>query len=545
MPNSRQPPQPIVDPPVLLYDTRNWDGVASVIANEGSAGSGWDLAITRALASPVGQGDVVFYWDGWAYEAELADVTGALGLGWADLGGTLSASPMTIMVYFGQHPYVEGELFGTPGVFNPGDELGTFDDSSHFRLSLAEGTGGGRPDLFVDIQARINSGALTDEPEGGGMANPNNRFFRWFFGSLNVRARLVATTVFSALRHNGLPAIASLVAHYDKPLTDSAGLATLTIDAAHGGLTYFSELLGRHHAVASDDPVFGDGALLDTEWPTSFGTVNVLSPRAHEPFAVQTVCAPLAVQANVSGNLSVDDSTFTALADDYAIIALSGRPTDTTVPATPSGFTLLGSVFNEHGAVDVGLAVWGKRLGAGEALPPISVPASWVSATGGSERYAIYTAAVWRGVDDTTAMDAAANTQSGDVTAPADIVHQLPTAVSDRARFVSIIAHDNSTGTGDVTEDWVEVFQNEGGFGGAGLQSRVQWRSIERTTDADPTFDVTVNLGTVPFVAVGIALRPAVDALALPGNGWQIVGIVMLRGEPTPADIFTWTDYFD
>ena len=131
-----------------------------------------------------------------------------------------------------------------------------------------------------------------------------------------------------------------------------------------------------------------------------------------------------------------------AAAGDLAVLVVAGRPSDTTLPTAPAGWTPRSSAIQNAGSNDVRIMTFYRILAGGDADPSIALPPSW---TGGSAGMSGQIAA-WRGVDPTTPFDASDATD----TSNSDDVFVAPsiTTVTFGAMVVSAVAtsDDNDLG---------------------------------------------------------------------------------------------------
>ena len=201
------------------------------------------------------------------------------------------------------------------------------------------------------------------------------------------------------------------------------------------------------------------------------------------------------------------------VANDFAVLIIAGRPTDTSEPATPAGWTLRNSVLVEVGANDLKIMTFYRVLAGGDADPSITLPASWVGTAAGMSGQI----AVWRGVDTVTPFDVA------DVTGTTAAVQTwtLPpaiTTVTNGAMAVSAVAtsDDNALGNNGLNGFTMRMSgaNYDTTLGGdhsvgladklqptAGAVSMLQWDQITNGPDI--------------YAGITFALRPVTTALAI------------------------------
>jgi hypothetical protein len=92
-----------------------------------------------------------------------------------------------------------------------------------------------------------------------------------------------------------------------------------------------------------------------------------------------------------------------AVADDFAVLIVAGRPSNASEPAAPAGWTLRSSRLLEVGANDLKVMTFYRLLSGGEANPVVTLPAGWQGTAAGMSGQI----AVWRGVDRVSHFDVA------------------------------------------------------------------------------------------------------------------------------------------
>jgi RHS repeat-associated protein len=199
-------------------------------------------------------------------------------------------------------------------------------------------------------------------------------------------------------------------------------------------------------------------------------------------------------------------------AGDLAILIVAGRPSDTSQPAAPAGWTLRSSSLREAGANDLRVMTFYRVLTATNTNPTVTLPANWQ----GNARGASAQIAVWRGVSTTTPFDTA------DITGNAAAATWTPptiTTVTAGAWVVSLVASadDNALALSTAQSFTARISganydTTTGGDHAIALADKAQ-----ATAGAviQPTWSQTVN-GTDPWAGITFALRPnAVPTVAL------------------------------
>lgn len=210
-------------------------------------------------------------------------------------------------------------------------------------------------------------------------------------------------------------------------------------------------------------------------------------------------------------------------AGDFAVLIVAGRPSDTSQPAAPTGWTLRSSSLREVGAVDLKVMTFYRVLAGGDANPTVSLPANWQGNTRGMSGQI----AVWRGVDTTTPFDVADVT--GNSAAVRDWTPPAITTVTDGAWAVSAVAtsddnaliinaangftgrmtgtaYDSTTG-GDHAVGLATELQAT-----AGLVSMLQWR--QNANQNDSWAGITFALRPSPFVPDSLTVNVPTGTVA-------------------------------
>jgi MSHA biogenesis protein MshQ len=88
-------------------------------------------------------------------------------------------------------------------------------------------------------------------------------------------------------------------------------------------------------------------------------------------------------------------------AGDLAVLFVAGRPSNTSEPAAPAGWTLRASVFESVSSTNLKIMAFYRVLTGGDANPSVTLPAAWQGSSAGMSGQI----AVWRGVDPGTPFD--------------------------------------------------------------------------------------------------------------------------------------------
>lgn len=90
---------------------------------------------------------------------------------------------------------------------------------------------------------------------------------------------------------------------------------------------------------------------------------------------ISFVGAGAQVAAETAGSITPAIPSGT-VAGDFAVLIVAGRPTDTSQPAAPTGWTLRTSALMEVGANDLKIVTYYRVLAAGDANPEVTLPAA-------------------------------------------------------------------------------------------------------------------------------------------------------------------------
>lgn len=206
---------------------------------------------------------------------------------------------------------------------------------------------------------------------------------------------------------------------------------------------------------------------------------------------------------------------YTAVADDVAIVHLNETVADTGEYTTPAGWTKVGTVLNEIGAIDGRSSVYLKKLAAAEALP------TW---TGDTVDQFVAFCEIYRGVDPVTPLDVAT------------VVSQDNNVLTFTGTGLSVVTAGalaiSSVGCpfngGDIDPTTPQGFtKGTAQFTSSG--SNVTAASAYKIIAAPgavtfPTWEKVTFTGIGQWTHIAFALRPAVDPPppAAPGKGMNI-----------------------
>lgn len=200
-------------------------------------------------------------------------------------------------------------------------------------------------------------------------------------------------------------------------------------------------------------------------------------------------------------------------AGDLAVLVVAGRPSDTTEPATPSGWTRRTSVFEDVSATDLRVMTFYRVLIGGDANPVVTLPAEWVS--GGMSGQI----AVWRGVDTAAPFDVADATN----TSNPDDVHTAPaiTTATAAALVVSVVA---------TSDDNALAMSSAAGF-----TVRMGGGSYDTTAGSDHS----VGLADKTEAAAGPVTMPEWEQTTNDPDRWAAITFALRRYVP-PTERLTF-----
>ena len=186
-------------------------------------------------------------------------------------------------------------------------------------------------------------------------------------------------------------------------------------------------------------------------------------------------------------------------ASDLAVLVVVGRPSNTSEPTAPAGWTLRTSVLEKVSSTDLKIMTFYRVLAGGDANPALTLPAGWVGSSAGMSGQI----AVWRGIDTTTPFDVADTTGSSNpsatFTAPA-----ITTATAG-ALVVSAVA---TSDTNDL-----------GLSAAAGFTARMSSTSYQTTTGGDHA----VGVADIVKAAAGAVSMPTWQQTANSPDRWALI----------------------
>jgi MSHA biogenesis protein MshQ len=261
--------------------------------------------------------------------------------------------------------------------------------------------------------------------------------------------------------------------------------------------------------------------------------------------AVTFVGAGSQVSRESSGSLTPQIPN-AAQANDFAVLIVAGRPTNTAEPAAPAGWTLRNSSLREVGSNDLKIMTFYRVLIGGDADPSITLPGSWVGSDTAGMSAQI---AVWRGVNTAVPFDVADATGSSaanqtwtppslsTATDGALVVSAVATSDANDLDFdssqgfalrMSGTSYDTSTG-GDHAIGLADRTQTS-----AGAVTMARWEQDNSSPDSwagitfvlRPMTTVTIALpgataqNDVMIASIGV--RPSTASITAP-PGWTLV----------------------
>jgi hypothetical protein len=215
----------------------------------------------------------------------------------------------------------------------------------------------------------------------------------------------------------------------------------------------------------------------------------------------------MAVSITASGNLTADyPAGYSAIDGHVALVWLSGRPTGTSEPATPAGYTKRNTFLREIGANDLRGSLYYRRLVAGDAAPVFQLPATeWDGTSAGMS----VTMVVYSGVDPASPFDVADATL--DSAASLTFTPPAVTTVSDKAwvlAFVSTSDDNNLNLQSGSEQGFTQVFGGTSYMTTTGGDHSTGMADLEITPAGTPTMPVfEQTVGTDSWVAITVALR--------------------------------------
>jgi hypothetical protein len=205
-----------------------------------------------------------------------------------------------------------------------------------------------------------------------------------------------------------------------------------------------------------------------------------------------------------TGNISPGyPAGYTAIANDVAIVHINETVADTGEYTTPAGWTKIGTVLNEIGAIDGRSSVYLKKLTTAEALP------TWTDDT--VDQFVAF-CEIYRGVDPVTPLDVAAVVSQDN-----NVLTFTPTGLSVvTAGAMAISSIGCPFNGGDINITTPQGFtKGTAQFTTSG--SNVTAGSAYKTIVAPgavtyPTWEKITFTGIGQWTHIAFALRPAVDA---------------------------------
>ena len=260
---------------------------------------------------------------------------------------------------------------------------------------------------------------------------------------------------------------------------------------------------------------------------------------AGNPETISFVGAGAMVVSTTSGGSLTPALPGSTQVDDVALAFVVGRPTDTSEPAAPAGWTKrTPTSLREAGANDLKLIVFYKVLLGGDTNPSFTVPANWSGAAAGMAA----AIGVWRGVDVTTPFDVA--DVASNAAAAATWTPTAITTATANAWVVSVVASadDNALGIGTAN-----------GFG-----ARMSGASYNTTTGGDLALGVsdkaqaaagavTMNSwtqtanGNDAWAGITLALRPSTGALSIDKPTGTVANDIMVASIAVRPNTITAT----
>jgi hypothetical protein len=256
--------------------------------------------------------------------------------------------------------------------------------------------------------------------------------------------------------------------------------------------------------------------------------------------AITFVAASTMVASTTSGGSLTPGIPAAAEAGDLAIVFVAGRPTGTTEPGTPSGWTKRSSSLQEVGSNDLKIITYYRVLTGSEGNPSFTVPSSWSGTSGGMSA----TIGVWRGADATTPFDV--NDVTG-VAAAAD--RWTPTAITTAtagALVVSAVTTSDSNAL-RVTPGSEQGFTRQ--IGGGSYDTTTGGNHALGVADKFHTpaggvtmleWDQTAN-GIDAWAGITFALRPKANGLTITKPSGTLQNDVMIASIAVRPETVTIT----
>jgi RHS repeat-associated protein len=198
-------------------------------------------------------------------------------------------------------------------------------------------------------------------------------------------------------------------------------------------------------------------------------------------------------------------------AGDFAVLIVAGRPTNTTQPAAPAGWTLRSSSLREAGTNDLKIMTFYRVLNGTDPNPTVNLPTSWQGTAAGMSAQI----AVWTGVNPATPFDVA--DAIGNAAAASSWTPPGISTVTARAQVVSAVAtsDDNALALGTpqgftARMTGANYDTTAGGDHSVGLADKAQ---ASAGAAAMPTWSQTLNASDT-WAGITFALRPAAADIA-------------------------------
>jgi MSHA biogenesis protein MshQ len=219
-----------------------------------------------------------------------------------------------------------------------------------------------------------------------------------------------------------------------------------------------------------------------------------------------------------------------AAAGDVAILIVAGRPSDATLPSTPTGWTARSSAIQNAGSNDVRVMTFYRILSNGDTGPTVTLAPSWTGGSAGMSGQI----AVWRGVDPATPFDVSDTT--GTSNSDDRFVAPSITTVTPGAMVVSAVATSDDNDLGFDSSAGFALRMSGGAYdtttGGGhsvGLADEVQAGTGAVTmprweqTDNDPDRWAAVTFALRRFVPPAERLSFSFEESAWNGTAGEVV----------------------
>ncbi len=218
------------------------------------------------------------------------------------------------------------------------------------------------------------------------------------------------------------------------------------------------------------------------------------------------------VDAGVGGTATAAfPAGYSAVAGDFALVFLMGRPEDTALVSAPSGWTedTNSRVLVEIGANDLRGQVFYRVLQTSDSAPVFTVPGTWDGALGGMA----VQMGVWRGVSPANPFDVTTVTSTSG--AAATFAPTGVTTVTSNAHVVGFVASFDNNALSMTTPQNFTAWMGGASYDDSTQNLSVAVGSRQKVTPGAvtmPTWTQTIN-GNDSWVGIAIALRPAVGGV--------------------------------